>query len=67
MISLWIYVTMTLLLTIGYILLIIYVDGSIRHVTCKYILITFLLCAAVSTMFLTAIDCAIDISNGGCT
>ncbi len=64
MISLWIYVAMTLLLTIGYILLLIYTDGSARHVNSVCFLMTLLMCACVSTMFLIALDGAIDLTYG---
>ena len=64
MISPWIYIAMSVALTIFYILLLIYTDGSTRHVNSVCVLMTFILCAIVSTMFLIAIDGAINIAYG---
>ena len=64
MISLWVYAAMTILLTAGYALLVISASGSTHLITLPRVLVTFLLCAGVSTMFLIAIDGALSITYG---
>ena len=64
MFSPWIYIATATALTIFYILLLIATDGSTRHINRVCVLITFLICAVVSIMLLTAIGGAIDIAYG---
>lgn len=64
MISPWIYVVMSIFLTMFYIFLLIATDGSALHVNSVCVLMTFILCAIVSTMFLIAIEGAINITYG---
>jgi hypothetical protein len=64
MFSPWVYIATTIALTIFYVFLLIATDGSTQHINRVCLLMTFLLCAVVSIMLLTAIGGAIDIAYG---
>jgi hypothetical protein len=61
MLLLWISLGIGIILTILYLLLMVVIDGTPRHIDCTCIIITFVLCVGVSMMFVVAIDGIISI------
>lgn len=65
MINTWSYVIMPILLTVGYSLIIIIASRSTRLIDGPYLLLTFLLSAGISAVFLTALDGALHLAYQG--
>ncbi len=55
MLLVWITLGLGVLLTLVYLLTMVAIDGTTRHISYACILITFLLCLGVSMMFVVAI------------